>query len=162
MWAALRSRRIHHLSSDHAPSTRAQKAAGSIWDVHFGLPGLDTTAPLLIDAALSGRISLERMVQAYATGPARRYLLPGKGDLLPGYDADLVLVDPAARWVLTDAEVRSRAGWTPYAGRSVRGRVVGTVIRGRVAAWQGEATGGPDGRFLSGPGSAPPPRIQAG
>jgi dihydroorotase-like cyclic amidohydrolase len=152
MWAALHDRRIHHLASDHAPSTRQQKAAGSIWEVHFGLPGLDTTAPLLIDAALSGHISLERMVEAYATAPARRYGLAGKGDLRPGYDADLALVDPGARWVLSDDHVRSRSGWTPYAGREVRGRVVGTMLRGRLAAWAGQPAGEPSGRFVPGPG----------
>lgn len=152
MWAALHDRRIHHVASDHAPSTREQKAAGSIWDVHFGLPGLDTTAPLLIDAALSGRTSLERVVQAYATAPACRYGLAGKGDLRPGYDADLVLVDPGARWVLGDDHVRSRAGWTPYAGREVRGRAVGTMVRGCLAAWWGEPAADPAGRFVAGPG----------
>jgi dihydroorotase len=126
MWAALDDRHIHHLSSDHAPSTRAQKADGSIWDAHFGLPGLDTTAPLLIDAALSGRVPLERVVEAYATAPARRYRLRGKGDLLPGCDGDLVLIDPGARWELGDSRVRSKAGWTPYAGRVVRGKVAGS------------------------------------
>jgi dihydroorotase len=153
MWAALDDRHIHHLSSDHAPSTRAQKADGSIWDAHFGLPGLDTTAPLLIDAALSGRVPLERVVEAYATAPARRYRLRGKGDLLPGCDGDLVLIDPGARWELGDSHVRSKAGWTPYAGRVVRGKVAGTILRGSLAAWQGEHTGEPGGRFVAGPGS---------
>jgi dihydroorotase (multifunctional complex type) len=153
MWAALHDRHIHHLSSDHAPSTRAQKADGSIWDAHFGLPGLDTTAPLLIDAALSGRVPLERVVEAYATAPARRYRLRGKGDLLPGCDGDLVLIDPGARWELGDSHVRSKAGWTPYAGRVVRGKVAGTILRGSLAAWQGEHTGEPGGRFVAGPGS---------
>ena len=153
MWAALHDRHIHHLSSDHAPSTRAQKSAGSLWDAHFGLPGLDTTAPLLIDAALAGRLSLERMVEAYATAPARRYRLRGKGDLLPGCDGDLVLIDPAARWRLADTHVRSRAGWTPYAGRELRGKVAGTILRGSLGAWQGEHAGEPGGRFVPGPGS---------
>lgn len=153
MWGALRGGRIHHLSSDHAPSTREQKAAGSIWDVPFGLPGLDTTGPVLIDAALSGRLSLERLAQAYATAPARRYGLVGKGDIRPGYDADLVLIDPRAEWVLADSLVRSRAGWTPYAGRAVRGKVVGTILRGSAAVWGGERRGEPAGRFLAGAGA---------
>src|SRR5581483_5827768 len=41
MWAAVADRRIHHVASDHAPATAAQKTSGSIWDVHFGLPGVD-------------------------------------------------------------------------------------------------------------------------
>jgi dihydroorotase (multifunctional complex type) len=155
MWAALHDGRIHHVSSDHAPSTRPQKAAGSIWDAPFGLPGLDTTGPLLIDAALTGRISLERVAELYATAPARRYGLRGKGDLRPGFDADLALVDPGARRVLTDAAVRSRAGWTPYAGREVRGQVVATVLRGAVTDWRDEPARPPAGLFLPGPGARP-------
>jgi dihydroorotase (multifunctional complex type) len=154
MWAALQDRHIHHISSDHAPSTRTQKSAGSIWDAPFGLPGLDTTAPVLIDAALSGRLPLERVVETYATAPARRYRLRGKGDLVPGCDADVALIDPGARWVIDDEHIRSKAGWTPYAGRQVRGKVVGTLLRGSMAAWQGKAAGEPGGRFVPGPGAA--------
>lgn len=77
MWAALQDGRIHHISSDHAPSTRDQKTDGSIWNVHFGLPGLDTTMPILLDAAAHGRISYERLVACYAEAPAAAY---GLGD----------------------------------------------------------------------------------
>lgn len=152
MWAAFNSGAVHHLSTDHAPSTRAQKAAGSIWDVHFGLPGLDTTLPLMIDAALSGKTSLERVVEAYATAPARHYRLAGKGRIAPGYDADMVLVDSRPRRVLADRDVRSKAGWTPYAGREVAGAAVGTVLRGRLGARDGELIGDPRGRHLPGAG----------
>ncbi|HZD80451.1 MAG TPA: dihydroorotase family protein, partial [Actinomycetota bacterium] len=94
MWDRLRSGVLTHVSTDHAPATRQQKAQG-IWEAAFGLPGLDTTLPLLIDAALRGKLALEDVVRAYAEGPARRYgLWPRKGTLAPGADADLVLVDP--------------------------------------------------------------------
>ncbi|HLI14564.1 MAG TPA: dihydroorotase family protein [Acidimicrobiales bacterium] len=155
MWAAFNAGAVHHLSTDHAPSTLAQKAAGSIWDVHFGLPGLDTTLPLMLDAALRGRTSLERVVEAYASAPARRYGLRRKGRVAPGFDADLVVVDPRARRVLSDAAVVSKAGWTPYAGREVVGAVTVTVLRGRVVARDGELTEEPRGRHLPGPGAPP-------
>lgn len=154
MWAAFNSGLVHHLSTDHAPATRDHKAGHSVWDAHFGLPGLDSTTPLMIDAALSGRTSLERVVAAYATSPARRYRLAGKGEVAEGRAADLALVDPSARWTLQDDQVRSKAGWTPYAGRHVRGRVVGTVLGGRLVARDGRLLDGePSGRFLPGPGA---------
>lgn len=154
MWAALREGLVHHLSSDHAPSTLAQKRAGDVWEVHFGLPGIDSTMPLMLDAALRGEITLERLVKTYATGPARLYGLAGKGRVEPGADADLALVDPEARWTLSDDGVISKAGWTPYAGREVRGRVVATLLRGRVIARDGAAPAGkPGGRFLAGAGA---------
>src|SRR4029450_11261940 len=105
MWDALADGRIHHISTDHAPSTADQKTSGSIWEVHFGLPGIDTTLPVLLDAAHAGRLSYERVVEAYSEAPARAYgLWPRKGALIDGADADLVLVDPARRWTVTDAD----------------------------------------------------------
>ncbi len=154
MWAALREGLVHHLSSDHAPSTLEQKRAGDVWEVHFGLPGIDSTMPLMLDAALRGEITLERLVETYATAPARLYGLAGKGRVEPGADADLALVDPQARWTLTDDVVISKAGWTPYGGREVQGRVIATLLRGRVIARDGGAPDGePEGRFVPGAGA---------
>ncbi|MGH9167088.1 MAG: dihydroorotase [Acidimicrobiia bacterium] len=156
MWDLLRSGVFGHVSSDHAPSTLVQKTEGSIWDVHFGVPGLDTTLPLLLDSALGGKISLEDLVRTYSTGPARRYgFYPRKGRLAEGSDADLVLVDPSGHWDIHHDEVISKAGWTPYAGRRVRGRIVAAYLRGRRIAEQGEPSDELNGRFLPGPGAGP-------
>ena len=152
MWAAFNSGAVHHLSTDHAPSTAKQKRQGDIWTVHFGLPGLDSTFPMVLDAALTGRTSLERVVEAYARAPAQRYRLAGKGRIAPGADADLILIDPAAQRTLADKDVRSKAGWTPYAGRTVQGQVVSTLVHGSVVVSDGKLVTDRAGRFLPGPG----------
>jgi dihydroorotase (multifunctional complex type) len=154
MWRALADGRIAYTSSDHAPSTAEQKRAGSIWDVHFGLPGLDTTFSVLLDGAHAGRITYERVVEAYAEAPARLYgLWPRKGRLAEGADADLVLVDPEARWRVTDEDVLSKAGWSPFAGRTLVGRAVRTYLRGLLAADGGRVVAEPGaGCFLAGAG----------
>lgn len=153
MWSLLETGVFHHVSSDHAPSTRKQKLSGSIWDVHFGLPGLDTTAPLLIDAALRGRISLGTLARVYAEAPARRYgLHPRKGVIAAGSDADFLLINPAGTTTIDDASVISKAGWTPYAGRQVRGRHVATFLRGQQIAAEGHPAGHFTGTFVPGPG----------
>jgi dihydroorotase-like cyclic amidohydrolase len=154
MWDALAGGMVDYVSTDHAPSTREQKARGSIWDVHFGLPGIDTTLPFLLDAASRGRISHEKVVDLYSSAPSRVYGLRGKGRVQVGADADLVLVDPAARWTVKDEDVLSRARWSPFSGATFVGRPVQTYLRGELAMDEGRVLGEPGtGRFVPGPGS---------
>lgn len=155
MWDAFNAGLIHHVSSDHAPATRAQKQDGDLWNVHFGLPGIDTTYALMLHAALEGRTSLERVVEAYCERPARVYGLRDKGRIAPGFDGDLALLDPYGEWRVRDGDVLSKAGWTPYAGKRLRGRITTTILRGRVVARDGALLGdAPRGRFVAGAGAA--------
>jgi dihydroorotase (multifunctional complex type) len=134
MWQAVASGAIDYVSSDHAPSTRAQKEAGSIWDVHFGLPGIDTTFSALLTGAHRGVLSYERVTEVYSERPARIYgLWPAKGRLAPGADADIVLVDAEAQWTVADEDIVSKAGWSPFAGRTLVGRTARTYVRGALA-----------------------------
>jgi dihydroorotase (multifunctional complex type) len=155
MWQAVARGRIDYISTDHAPSTRAQKRAGSIWEVHFGLPGIDTTLPVLLDAAHAGRLTYERVVELYSQRPAQVYgLYPRKGALEVGADADIVVVDPKQEWTVRDDEIRSRAGWSPLSGRTLVGRAARTYVRGRLVADGDEMVGAPGtGRFVAGAGS---------
>lgn len=152
-WQQLRDGRITHVSSDHAPSTAQQKTSGDIWDVHFGLPGLDTTMPLLLDAVVRGRLAYEDVARLYAEVPARLYgLWPRKGSIAPGFDADIVFFDPAPTRTVRNEDVLSKAGWTPFDGRGVHGRVVRTLLRGEVVSDDGVPADGRSGKFLSGAG----------
>ncbi len=155
MWSALATGDgLEYIASDHAPSTREQKAGG-LWDAPFGLPGIDTTSTMLIDAACSDQISFERTAAVYSELPARTYGMgPQKGTLETGADADIVLIDPGATRTISDDGVRSKAGWTPSAGRSVRGAVVGTFLRGGQIFGDGEVLAEPGGgTFVPGGGA---------
>ena len=147
MWEAVRAGRFSLFSTDHAPSTLQQKMAGDFWDAPFGLAGLDTTLPFLIDAAMEGQIPISEVVRLYATAPAARYRLP-KGTLGMGADADLVLVDPEGTWQVRDEDIISKAGWTPYAGRTFRGRVIVTYLRGQEVGSEGNGHDLRLGRFV--------------
>jgi len=157
MWRLLAGGVLTHVATDHAPSTMAQKLAGDIWEAPFGLPGLDTTTRLLLDAVSVGRLSWSDLVRSYAEAPARRYgLWPAKGRLGEGADADLVLVDPAATVEIRDEDVISKAGWTPFAGRTTRGDVVRVFLGGEEIARGGVPRDERTGRFLPGPGLSDP------
>lgn len=152
LWPYLRNGAIDVISSDHAPSTIDQKYTGTIWDCPFGLPGIDTTLTLLLNAVNEGWITLRQLVTVYSANPARLLgLYPRKGAIQVGSDADIVLVDLAAERVLTNDGIRSKAGWTPFDGLCVRGRPAMTLLRGIVVAEDGEVIGRPGtGRFVMG------------
>lgn len=153
MWSALGDGTYTHVSTDHAPSTVSQKQA-DIWEAPFGLPGIDTTYPFLIDVALSGRLSLTDVARLYAEAPAARLgLAPRKGALVEGADADLVLIDPAGSRSLTRESIISKAGWSPYESRTLRGRFVATWLRGEPVAEDGVPHRQATGRFLAGRGA---------
>jgi len=154
MWDAVASGGIDYVATDHAPSTREQKRDGSIWDVHFGLPGIDTTLSVLLEGAHAGRLTYERVTEVYSQRPAQVYgLYPRKGSLEVGADADLVVVDPTQSWTVRDEDIKSRAGWSPLAGRTLVGRAVRTYVRGRLVA-EGDKVMAPagNGRFVAGAG----------
>jgi dihydroorotase (multifunctional complex type) len=155
MWRLVADGTLTHLATDHAPSTMEQKLAGDIWDAPFGLPGLDTTMRLLLDAAATGRLTWSDVVRRYAEEPAKRYgLWPAKGRLERGADADLILVDPTASVRIRDEDVLSKAGWTPFAGRTTTGDVVRVFLGGEEIARDGTPRDERTGRFLPGPGAA--------
>ena len=153
MWRLLRGGVLTHMSSDHAPSTLEQKQNGEFWDVQFGLPGIDSTMAILLDAAARGRLAYEDVVRVYSEAPAKLYgLWPRKGRVAAGADGDVVLVDPTASRVLRNEDVISKAGWTPFDGRSVTGRIVQTYLRGELIGEDGRPVGACSGRFCVGAG----------
>ena len=126
-----------------------------MWEGHFGLPGVQTTHSMLLNAVNGGRFSLERVVQLVAETPAQLYRLwPRKGNLQPGADADIVLVDMKGKQTLSNDAMLSRSAWTPYNGVKVQGSPVATYVRGQLVASEGKVVAKPGtGRFLPGPGA---------
>jgi dihydroorotase len=145
VWEGLRDGTIDMLASDHAPHTREEKEVGweDTWACHTGTPGIQEQYSLLLDAALEGELSLSRAVEVVAEEPATEFRLGRKGFLRPGYDADIVIFDPDAETHYSDESTVSRCGWTPYAGRSSRGRILRTMVRGRDVFVNGVVTGQP-------------------
>ncbi len=145
LWRALDLGDLQCISSDHAPYAFDQTGklrAGPNPDfkqIANGLPGLEVRMPLLFDAMVSrGRLGLEKFVELTATAPARIYgLAPKKGMIAVGSDADIVLWDPDREVELTDAMMHDKTGFTPYAGRRVRGWPDTVLRRGAVIVENG-------------------------
>jgi dihydroorotase (multifunctional complex type) len=127
---------IDTIGTDHAPHTREDKNQ-PYEKAPSGMPGVQTMLPLMLTAALAGRIELKDMVQRCVTNPARIFGLATKGALETGKDADIVLVNPAEEYTIADEQMLSKCGWTPFAGTKVKGRIERVFVRGTLAYDQG-------------------------
>jgi dihydroorotase len=137
IWKGVEQGVVDILGSDHAPHTLEEKSK-SYPATPSGMTGVQTLVPLMLDHVNAGRLSLARFVDLSSAGPARLFGIARKGRIATGYDADLTIVDLKRRATITDPWVASRAGWTPYHGKTVTGWPVGTVVRGARVMWVGE------------------------
>jgi dihydropyrimidinase len=149
LWAALASGAIDAIGSDHV-SARRERKEGSVWDAQLGFPGVATILPVLLSEGVNGgRIPLSRVVSVTSTNPARIFGLPAKGALLPGYDADAVVVDLELERTVDAELLGSCSDFSIYEGRTLRGWPVLTVCRGAVVMRDGEIVGDEGhGRFV--------------
>ncbi|MBC7220717.1 amidohydrolase family protein [Candidatus Bipolaricaulota bacterium] len=153
LWQALRERRFQAVATDHCPFTNAQKDAHRDDPAHLpsGLPGVETLLPLLYsEGGAAGLITLRDLAWYLGEGPARAFgLWPGKGGIRPGADADLVLLDPEAKWTVRARGLHTRTDFSPYEGMTLRGRVMGVLARGEWLVRDGELLAQPGrGRFI--------------
>ncbi len=137
LWWGLSQGVVDVLGSDHAPHTLEEKS-GIYPATPSGMPGVQTLVPVMLDHVNAGRLSLARFVDLTSAGPQRLFGIAGKGRIAVGYDADLTIVDLKAERVVEDAWLGSKCGWSPFAGQTFKGWPVGTVVRGRLAMWDGD------------------------
>jgi dihydroorotase len=145
LWAALRDGTLTCIGSDHAPHTLEEKAAGYPL-APSGMPGVQTTLPLLLNEVSQGRMTLEEVALWTAQRPAQVYQIRGKGGLVPGCDADIALCDLGLRRILTPELLRTKVGWSPWTGQALQGWPRITILRGQVIFRDDQAIGVPRGR----------------
>jgi dihydroorotase len=144
-WAAVADGTVDCIGSDHAPHSRAAKERP--WPATAaGLTGVQTLVPVMLDHVNAGRLSLSRMVDLMAAGPARVYGAVAKGRLAAGYDADFTVVDLKRTRTIEESWIASPCGWTPFAGMSCTGWPVMTIVRGQPVMREDEVLGTPAGR----------------
>ncbi|WP_019584923.1 allantoinase AllB [Deinococcus apachensis] len=155
LWTALREGRVDTVGSDHSPSPADLKDRADFFEVWGGIAGVQSTLAALLTGAEVHDLPLPRVAEVLGTAPARVLHLPGKGDLAPGFDADLTLVDPGRSPLLTRENLYDRHKLSPYAGRVWRGEIRRTLVRGRTV-WDGQGFAEPGLGRLARPGPALP------
>ncbi|MBZ5640918.1 MAG: dihydroorotase [Acidobacteriia bacterium] len=128
---ALADGTVDAIATDHAPHHVDEKAV-EFSRAPFGIVGLETAVSLCLDRLVhAGVIGLSRLVELFTAGPARILRLD-RGTLRPGKDADLTVLDLQRQVVVDPAKFRSKSRNTPFAGWSLRGAAVMTVVGGRI------------------------------
>jgi dihydroorotase (multifunctional complex type) len=154
IWRSLNDGNIDSIDADHAPHTleELEQMETDAWHSAMGSPQYDWQYTITLTDVNDGKVSLRRAVELLAEAPARMLgIFPRKGALLPGSDADLVLVDIDREMTLTDEGLHTKVGWTPYLGRTVKGYVELTMLRGTVIARDREILGQPGfGQYIGG------------
>jgi allantoinase len=153
LWARLAAGDIDLISSDHAPWQPERKAhAHDIFANSSGSPGIETLVNAIAGEALQRRkMSPARLASLLSGRPAQLFgLADRKGALTAGKDADVMVFDPAVEWVLDESALHSSAGWSPYNGMSLQGKVTTVVAAGQVVVEEGghPLTSAGQGRFL--------------
>jgi len=167
LWRQVCDGTIDCLASDHAPCPPEEKTRGAedVWQAWGGITGVQTLLSLMVSEGVHRRgLSLERLVSLTSTTAAKIFgLYPRKGALLPGADADVVILDPQREWTVTEERLCYRHRLTPYLGWKLKGWIDRVLVRGRTVVRDGEVIGEPGyGRLVTHEARTPAPAGQSG
>ena len=137
LWQALLDGVLDFIATDHAPHTLEEKAK-EYPNTPSGMPGVETSLPLMLTQAMQGRCTVEQVANWMSTAVAKAYKIPNKGTIAPGYDADLVLVDLDTYKPVLREELQTKCGWSPFEGWKLTGWPVVTIVGGQVAFDRGK------------------------
>jgi len=148
LWQALKDGVIDFIATDHAPHTLAEKAQ-EYPNTPSGMPGVETSLPLMLTAAMQGRCTVAQVVEWMSSAVAQAYGIPKKGAIAVGYDADLVLVDLETYRPVLREELLTKCGWSPFEGWNLTGWPVTTIVGGQVVFDHGKLDTEVRGQALS-------------
>jgi dihydroorotase len=129
---ALADGTVDAIATDHAPHAAHEKQV-EFERAAFGITGLETALALAITQLhRENKIPLTRIVELFTSGPARVFDLPGRGSLGKGNHADVTIFDPKKRWTFDAGRSRSLSRNTPFDGWQFTGKVVSTIVSGKI------------------------------
>ncbi|MEA3287349.1 MAG: dihydroorotase [Candidatus Marinimicrobia bacterium] len=129
LWEGLQAGVIDCIATDHAPHTHEEKAK-PFGLAPSGMPGVETSLPLMLDRANLSLCTLENVVEWMCEKPVELYQVQNKGYIREGFDADLVLVDMGKQKTIRNGELFTKVNWSPFDGWTTTGWPVMTFVNG--------------------------------
>lgn len=151
LWKALKAGYIDTVATDHCPFQSYEKDWGKddFTKVPNGCAGVENLYPYMLDAANSGKLSFERVVEVCATNPAKIFGCENKGSIAIGKDADIVIYDKDKDFTISVSNMHSDYDHTIWEGKELHGYPVQTYLRGKLVYDNGEYVGNPgDGKYI--------------
>jgi len=155
LWESVIEGDIDWVCSDHACCKHEMKVdprkPKDIWLAKSGFGGTEYLLPALVTEGRRRGLSYNQMAKLTSYNAARRFGLASKGDIAPGLDADLAILDPNETWTVRAAESESEQGYTPFEGMELTAAVKTTFLRGQRVYDGGKVIGKASGKYLSRP-----------
>jgi allantoinase len=159
LWQKVLDGTVQWIITDHANCPREMKVdpadPDNIWKAKAGFGGTEYLLPGIFSEGTRRGLSPNRIAELLCWNPSRRFGLLNKGDIAPGYDADLVLLDPEEKWTIRAEDSFSTQGYTPFEGIEVTGRVKTTFVRGQRIFDNGRIVGEKTGQHQFRPSPRP-------
>jgi dihydroorotase (multifunctional complex type) len=141
LWKGIEDGWVDAIGSDHAPHARSEKSASNVWDIKVGVPGLETSLPLMLTLVKKNRLTFSQAIWLLAEKPAEIFGLNNSGRLENGKNADVTVVDFNSKFKIQASKFKSKAKFSPYDGWDVQGKVVKTIVNGFLIFDEGEIVG---------------------
>jgi len=143
LWSALKLDLVDTIASDHAPHTIGEKETESVWDAKPGIPGLETTLPLLLTQVNENHLTIQDLVRLTSERSAAIFHLKDRGRIEEDCWADLVIVDLKQEYRVDSSKFFSKAKYSPFDGWRVKGKPLKTFVNGVLVYDEGKIVGKP-------------------
>jgi dihydroorotase len=128
LWEAINDGTIDTIGTDHAPHLLSEK----LEKVTFGIPGVENSLPLMLDAVSKGKITLSKLIELMSGNPGKIFGIKDRGEIKEGYYGDLVVIDLEKEFILENKTTLSKCGWTPFDGYTGYGKIETTIVNGKI------------------------------
>ena len=145
LWEAINQGEVDTIGTDHAPHLISEK----LEKITFGMPGVETSLALMINASNEGKISLETIQKLMCENPAKIMKIEKRGKLQEGFFADIIVVDTQKDWIVgVNDTIESKCGWTPYENWKLKGKNTMTIVNGKIIYENGKINDIPKGKEI--------------